>query len=211
MMLKLLIAHLGLALITSAEGVVIGSTEHALLDLKGPPTSQMRVGAKAIYYWEDAEITVVDGKVSSIKPPRQKAPAPEPKPIAAPPPPKASPPSLSYLDRALAGAAASGRLLLIKYGRPECGNCLSLQRLIDTGRLPLGEGKFNILDVNCDLPEQVGSFDKKYGPLFKGAPYLPFVVVADPSGRAIASHHGGASQREYADFIKTVKPAYWGD
>ena len=57
---------MGFALRAAAQDDLKGKTEAELLAAKGPPTSKSVLGNKAIYRWDDAEVNLVNGKVTTV-------------------------------------------------------------------------------------------------------------------------------------------------
>jgi hypothetical protein len=62
----LIFALSGTLLSPIANAVTLGTSEANLLAEKGPPISKAAVGTRAIYRWNDSEITVIDGVVTGV-------------------------------------------------------------------------------------------------------------------------------------------------
>jgi len=106
----------------------------------------------------------------------------------------------STVEEAKKAASADGKLIFIKYGRPNCGNCRNLQGMIDNGSVDVS--KFIFLDLNCDTP--AGQTEMRpYRD--KDARSLPFVALLDPKGDKIGFRSGFGDSSSYNTFISEAK------
>lgn len=96
-------------------------------------------------------------------------------------------------------------MLLVVYGRPNCGNCRALHQLIDDKKLKFDDDLFVFANVLCDDPAQSKVFRSSYKVDGKT---LPFVVVAAPDGSILASRTGYGSEQEFDDLLKEARKAH---
>ena len=108
------------------------------------------------------------------------------------------------LDKALKDAKAGNKMLFIQYGREACGNCQHLKKLISSGKVTLNSEEFIYADLDCDNPK-IGK--KFYGMFNVSGSTLPFVVIADSSGKQLASMSGYADENAYMGLIKQAREA----
>lgn len=114
-------------------------------------------------------------------------------------------PAETNLVAALTKAGTEKKFLFVQYGREACGNCQALKSMIRKKDVKLSQVDFVYADVNCDDPATSQAFRSRFK--VEGST-LPFVVIADPTGKQLASHTGWGSASEFTDFIKNTKRAY---
>lgn len=114
-------------------------------------------------------------------------------------------PAETNLVAALTKAETEKKLLFVLYGRDACGNCQALKGMIKKRNVKLSESEFVYADVNCDDPATSQAFGTRF--TIEGRT-LPFVVIADPTGKQLASRTGWGSASEFTDFVKNTKRAY---
>lgn len=112
--------------------------------------------------------------------------------------------ALTDLDAALEKAKTEKKMLFVQYGRENCGNCQTLKGYIRTHALRLPESQFVYADLNCDDKAVSKAFSSKFK--VEGNT-LPFVVIAGPDGKQLASMTGYGSAAEYQNLIKQAKKA----
>jgi thioredoxin-like negative regulator of GroEL len=113
--------------------------------------------------------------------------------------------AVTDLATAMETAKSSGKLLFVKYGREACGNCRALGRLIEERDVKIDEDDFVFADINCDDKAQKRQF---YDTFEVDGRTLPFVVVATPDGKQIASRTGYGREDDYDDFIDDAEKAW---
>jgi len=117
------------------------------------------------------------------------------------------PEAVTDLDKALEQAKTEKKLLFIQFGREKCGNCQALRSYVAKNEVKLPKDKFVYVDLNCDDAATSGAFRK----LFKvEGSTLPFVVVADATGKQLAGRSGFGSPADYKKFLQQAqakKPA----
>ena len=114
-------------------------------------------------------------------------------------------PAETNLVSALTKAETGKKLLFVLYGREACGNCRALRSMIRERQVKLTEKDFVYADVDCDDPATQQEFRTKFK--VEGN-MLPFVVIADPTGKQLASRTGYANAADFMEFIKEAKRTY---
>ena len=109
------------------------------------------------------------------------------------------------LEAALTKAEAEKKLLFVQYGRESCGNCSALKGMIRNGQVRLSPSDFIYADLNCDDQAINQAFHTRF--TVEGRT-LPFVVIADPTGKQLAARAGYGSAAEFSDLIKEAKRSY---
>ncbi len=74
-------------------------------------------------------------------------------------------------------------------GRENCGNCQATRKLVNESKVPVTAEMFVIADINVDDQKSRAEFDKKFKKEKFGST-LPFVVITDSKGKALASYNG---------------------
>jgi thioredoxin-related protein len=106
------------------------------------------------------------------------------------------------LSKAFDRAKAENKMLFIQFGREACGNCQNLKTLVKGNKLDLNSKEFIYADLNCDDSKTEQLFYSK----FRGSgSTLPFVVIADSSGKQLSFRTGYGNAEEYNKFIKEAK------
>ena len=116
----------------------------------------------------------------------------------------AGPTKLTDVNVALAKAKEGDKLLFIQFGREMCGNCQALKSYIKSGTVHLPASKFIYADLDCDDGATSKIFYQKFK--VKGNT-LPFVIIASPDGRQLASRTGYGSAQEYLALIHEAEKA----
>lgn len=108
------------------------------------------------------------------------------------------------LNKAVATASEQKKMMFVIYGREACGNCQATKQMIKSKQIKVPESKFVLVDLNCDDKAVSAEFRKRYsGETFGNT--LPFVVVADSSGNALASSGGYKSADDWEKILKTAQ------
>ncbi len=111
------------------------------------------------------------------------------------------------IKAALDQAKAENKMLFLQYGREACANCQALKAMIKSKKVQLSDSKFVYADVNCDD----SATKKVFASHFKvSGNTLPFVVIASPDGKQLASHGGYGTEAEFNKLIKEASKAAKG-
>ena len=118
---------------------------------------------------------------------------------------QASPPTmLDDVSKALSKASKENKLAFILMGREACGNCQATRKLIKEEQVPVTEDTFVAADIDCDDARSRAEFDRKFKKEKFGST-LPFVVIADSKGKALASYSGFKSAGDLKKLIDDAK------
>lgn len=112
------------------------------------------------------------------------------------------PAKVTDINAAMAKAKAENKLLFLEFGREACQNCQALRAMIDKKEVSLPDTKFVYADVNCDDPATKQAFRSKFKVI---GTTLPFVVVASPEGRQLATHSGAGTAQEYQKLLSSAE------
>ncbi|MDB5694436.1 MAG: hypothetical protein JWO81_3499 [Alphaproteobacteria bacterium] len=93
------------------------------------------------------------------------------------------------VSKAVSQAGKEKKLGFILLGRVACGNCQATRKLINEGKIPVTADTFVIADINVDDQRARAEFEKKFKKE-KFGDTLPFVVITDSRGKALASYNG---------------------
>lgn len=117
----------------------------------------------------------------------------------------AEPPKLQDdLRKTLSAASKENKLGFILLGRPSCGNCNATKKMISEGKIGVTAEEFVMADLNTDDPKTNGEFMRKYG-REKWGNTLPFVVVTDSHGKALANSSGSRNAEDWNTLIAEAK------
>ena len=117
----------------------------------------------------------------------------------------ASPPTmLDDVSKALGKASKENKMAFILMGREACGNCQATKKLIKEEQVPVTEDTFVAADINVDDPRSSAEFNRKFKKEKFGST-LPFVVIADSKGKALASYSGFKSSADLKKLIEDAK------
>jgi thioredoxin-related protein len=108
-----------------------------------------------------------------------------------------APPANSDLEAALEKAKALGKPLFIQYGREECAHCQALKSYIKAGTVNIDN--FVYVDLDCDNETQRNLFRAHFT---VSGNSLPFVVIADSTGKQITSRSGSGKPEEFKAMIE---------
>jgi hypothetical protein len=99
------------------------------------------------------------------------------------------------LSKTIHQATRENKLAFIVLGRENCGNCKATKRLVNEGKIAVTADTFVTADLNVDDPKTEAEFSRKYKKLEFGN-VLPFVVLTDSRGKAVA-HASGFKGADY--------------
>jgi glutaredoxin len=93
------------------------------------------------------------------------------------------------VSKTISAASRDKKLGFILMGREACGNCQATRRLVNEGKVPVTADAFVIADINVDDPKSEAEFSRKFKKENFGNT-LPYVVITDSRGKALASYSG---------------------
>jgi thioredoxin-related protein len=100
-----------------------------------------------------------------------------------------APEPVKEIHKALNAAAKEQKMAFILLGRASCANCNATKGMIHDGKIPVTATDYVMADLNIDDAKTEGDFMRKFGKE-KFGEILPFVVVTDSHGKALASSGG---------------------
>ena len=113
----------------------------------------------------------------------------------------AEPPSWGTdVSKALSQAKKENKMGFILMGREACGNCQATKKLINEEKVPVSADKFVVADINVDDARDNAEFQREFKKEKFGS-MLPFVVITDSKGKALASYSGYKSQADLTALI----------
>jgi hypothetical protein len=115
-----------------------------------------------------------------------------------------APTPVTDMRKALNAAAKDQKMAFILLGRPTCSNCNATKGLIRDGKIPVVAADYVMADLNIDDEKVRGEFMRKYGKENFGET-LPFVVVTDAHGKALASSGGMKGVSEWTTILTDAK------
>jgi hypothetical protein len=95
-------------------------------------------------------------------------------------------------------------MAFILLGRAACGNCNATKAMIRDGKIPVTTDTFVAADLNIDDHRMQSAFMQKYQKE-KFGNTLPFVVITDSHGKALASSGGYKSAEAWSTLIEDAK------
>jgi len=117
----------------------------------------------------------------------------------------AEPPQLQDdLRKTLGAAAKDNKMGFILLGRPTCGNCNATKKMINEGKIGVTAAEFVMADLNVDDAKTNAEFMRKYG-REKWGDTLPFVVVTDSKGKALANSSGYKNAAQWNALLSEAK------
>lgn len=114
------------------------------------------------------------------------------------------PPKMTDLRKTLSAAAKDQKMAFLILGRPACGNCNATKSMISGGKIDVTAADYVMGDLNIDDPKTQGDFMRKFSKE-KFGNVLPFVVVTDASGKAVASSSGFKQAAEWNKLLAEAK------
>jgi len=115
-----------------------------------------------------------------------------------------APQPVTDFHKALSAAAQQQKMGFILMGRPTCANCNATKAMIRDGKIPVTAADYVMADLNVDDPKTEGEFMRKYGKE-KFGETLPFVVVIDSHGKALASSGGMKGADQWTTLLTEAK------
>jgi len=106
--------------------------------------------------------------------------------------------------KTLNAASQQKKLAFLIVGRPSCGNCNATKKMIQEGKIPVTAEEFVMGDLNIDDSKTYGDFTRKYRKETFGNT-LPLVVIADSTGKALATSSGYKKPEQWAALIAEAK------
>ncbi len=108
------------------------------------------------------------------------------------------------VSKAVSAATRDKKLAFILMGREACGNCKAIRSLVNEGKVPVTTDTFVTADINVDDQRSQAEFDKKFKKE-KFGNTLPFVVITDTKGKALASFSGYKDAESLTAMIEDAK------
>jgi thioredoxin-related protein len=108
------------------------------------------------------------------------------------------------VSKAVSQAGKEKKLGFILLGREACSNCQATRKLVNEGKIPVTADTFVIADINVDDQRAQAEFDKKFKKEKFGST-LPFVVITDSKGKALASYNGYKDATALTALIEEAK------
>ena len=110
----------------------------------------------------------------------------------------------SDLSKAQSLAQSQNKMMFVIYGRENCGNCQATKAMIKSHQIKVTESKFVLVDLNCDDSKVSADFRQRFGKENFGN-VLPFVVVTDSAGNALASSGGYKDAGEWEKILHAAQ------
>ena len=108
------------------------------------------------------------------------------------------------VSKTISAAGKEKKLGFIIMGREACGNCQATRKLVNGGQVPVTAETFVIADINVDDARASAEFEKKFKKE-KFGNTLPFVVITDFHGKALASYNGFKDAATLTAMIEEAK------
>ncbi len=108
------------------------------------------------------------------------------------------------LQKTVHAATKDNKMAFILLGREACGNCNATKAMIREGKIPVTTDTFVAADLNIDDRRVQSAFMQKYSKE-KFGNTLPFVVITDSKGKALASSGGFKSPEQWSALIEDAR------
>ena len=108
------------------------------------------------------------------------------------------------LQKTVHAATKDSKMAFILLGREACGNCQATKKMVREGKIPVTTDTFVAADLNIDDRKVQTAFMQKYSKEKFGST-LPFVVITDSHGKALASSGGYKSADAWNALIEEAK------
>ncbi len=108
------------------------------------------------------------------------------------------------LQKTVHAATKDNKMAFILLGREACGNCNATKAMIREGKIPVTTDTFVAADLNIDDRRVQSAFMQKYSKE-KFGNTLPFVVITDSKGKALASSGGYKDAGAWTALIEEAK------
>ncbi len=115
-----------------------------------------------------------------------------------------APKPLEDLRKTLSAAGKEQKMAFVLLGRPTCGNCNATKAMIREGKIPVTADAYVMGDLNVDDARTEAEFMKKYAKEGFGTT-LPFIVVTDAHGKALASSSGYKTPEQWTALLAEAK------
>lgn len=115
-----------------------------------------------------------------------------------------APKPLDDLRKTLSAAGKEQKMAFVLLGRPACGNCNATKAMIREGKIPVTADAYVMADLNTDDAKTQAEFTRKFSKETFGNT-LPFVVVTDARGKALASSSGYKSAEQWTTLLAEAK------
>ena len=108
------------------------------------------------------------------------------------------------VSKAISQAGRENKIGFILLGREACSNCQAIRKMVNESTVPVTADAFVIADINVDDQKSRAEFDRKFKKE-KFGDTLPFVVITDSHGKALASFNGYKSAADLTTIIEGAK------
>ena len=108
------------------------------------------------------------------------------------------------LTKAIHQATKENKMAFILMGRPTCGNCNATKQMISEGKVPVTADTFVMADISADDARVSAAFKQKFAKE-KFGNTLPFVVITDSKGKAMASYSGYKDPAALTAIVEAAK------
>ncbi len=108
------------------------------------------------------------------------------------------------VSKAISQATKENKMGFIRAGRENCGNCQATKKLVNEGKIAVTAETFVAAEVNIDDARDYAEFERKFKKE-KFGNTLPFVVITDAKGKALASYSGYKSADALTALIDEAK------
>ena len=108
------------------------------------------------------------------------------------------------LTKTVHAATKENKMAFILLGREACGNCQATKKMVREGKIPVTADAFVAADLNIDDQRVQASFMQKYQKE-KFGNTLPYVVITDSHGKALASSGGYKAPEAWSALIEEAK------
>ena len=115
-----------------------------------------------------------------------------------------APAKITDMRKTLSAASKEQKMAFILLGRPSCANCNATKSMISGGKIDVTATDYVMADLNIDDPKTQGEFMRKFSKE-KFGEVLPFVVVTDAQGKALASSSGFKSAEQWNKLLSDAK------
>ena len=108
------------------------------------------------------------------------------------------------VSKAISQTTKENKLGFILAGRENCSNCQATKKLVNEGKIAVTAETFVTAEINIDDARDYAEFERKFKKE-KFGNTLPFVVITDSKGKALASFSGYKSATEISALIDEAK------
>ncbi len=108
------------------------------------------------------------------------------------------------VSKAISQAGRENKMGFILMGREACSNCQATRKMVNESQVPVSADAFVIADINVDDQKSRAEFERKFKKE-KFGDMLPFVVITDSHGKALASYSGYKSAAALTELVNTAK------